>query len=56
MEKVKSCCICGKELKSHLEYNNPYPISKDDRDVCCGICNITFVVPERMKRLTNSRR
>ena len=56
MEKVKSCCICGKELKNYLDYNNPYPISRNEEDVCCSICNNTIVIPERIKRLTNSRR
>ena len=56
MEKVKSCCICGKELKSHLDCNNPYPVSTKDNDVCCSICNNMIVIPERIKRLTNSRR
>ncbi len=56
MEEVKICCICGKEIKSILDCNNPYPVSVKPDDVCCPLCNGMFVIPERIKRLTNSRR
>lgn len=43
---VKTCCICGKVLHSPWDENNPRPYK--DSGVCCGDCNTTYVIPERM--------
>lgn len=45
------CCLCKKEIdetNTFMSYgNNAQPLA-DGR--CCDICNITKVIPERMKR------
>ena len=42
------CCLCGRDLpEQHPGRNNPYPLAK--KGSCCGICNITKVIPARMK-------
>ena len=35
----KKCCLCGKEMKSFYEENNPWPLAKGDDDRCCSSCN-----------------
>ncbi len=41
------CCICEKPITDYG--NNPQPIKKEGR--CCDICNMTIVIPSRMKYL-----
>lgn len=43
--KVKRCCICGKEIKG--VGNDPYPVREEGR--CCQYCNYTIVLPERVR-------
>lgn len=39
------CCICGKE---HVGYgHNPNPVTTDGE--CCDNCNVTIVIPARIK-------
>lgn len=45
------CCICGKEIHGHG--NNPYPVKDEGR--CCAECNVTIVIPERIKLFTTVR-
>ena len=44
------CCLCGKEIEIEdcgwSEGNNAQPLM-DGR--CCNECNITKVIPERLK-------
>ena len=49
-KKKKVCCICGKEFTGWG--NNPYPIKEDGE--CCRVCNISVVLPRRIK-LMNER-
>ena len=42
------CCICNKEIEDKWG-NNPYPVSKNQKDRCCNKCNETVVIPERIK-------
>ena len=46
------CCICEKPITDYG--NNPQPIKKEGR--CCDICNITIVIPSRMKYLHDYER
>lgn len=41
------CCICEKPITDYG--NNPQPIKKEGR--CCDQCNMTIVIPSRMKYL-----
>ena len=49
MERKFKCCICEKICYGYG--NNPYPISKDQDDVCCDNCNTTKVIPARVQKL-----
>lgn len=44
------CCICGKEIIGYG--NNAYPYGTTGNDRCCDECNVTKVIPERI-RLTS---
>ena len=44
IREVKFCCICGKHIDGHG--HNASPI-KDG--TCCDECNMTKVIPERIK-------
>lgn len=44
LDKVKTCCICGKEYTGWG--NNPWPIKHDG--YCCDKCNETKVIPARL--------
>lgn len=41
------CCICGELIKGYG--NSPWPICEDENARCCDYCNMTVVVPERIK-------
>lgn len=43
------CCICGKQSVGYG--NNPWPVSDNNEDRCCDFCNITKVIPARLKEL-----
>lgn len=43
------CVICGKEIKTIFDGNNPDPIAVSGR--CCSDCNYAVVIPARMARL-----
>ena len=47
-----NCCICGQEITGLG--NNPRPVKDSGR--CCDMCNVHVVIPERIKRITNSRK
>ena len=40
----EKCVICGKEIIGYG--NNAEPVSKGR---CCDVCNITVVIPERLR-------
>jgi ribosomal protein S13 len=40
------CDICGKEFEGYG--NNPAPL---DGKICCDKCNVTYVIPARLKKL-----
>jgi hypothetical protein len=57
--KQMKCCICDIEIDNGMDYHNPSPLGKNGRyekffqhsgDVCCTYCNITKVIPERIKQ------
>lgn len=41
------CCLCGQECENQWG-NNPYPLSDNEKDRCCDICNMAKVVPARL--------
>ena len=57
------CCICGKPLYNghHRELsldakitymgNSPWPVNEDSDARCCDECNMTVVVPARIKNM-----
>ena len=47
MTKTFVCCICGAECMGYG--NNPYPVVEDKKAVCCDKCNVTRVIPARLK-------
>mgnify|MGYP001243595858 CR=1 FL=1 len=49
-KKLMKCCICEIEIDNGMDYHNPTPLGKD---VCCTYCNITKVLPARLKNLGN---
>lgn len=49
-DKVKKCCICGKEFTGFG--NNPEPVKHDGE--CCNECNMQYVIPERIAALAES--
>lgn len=42
------CCFCGKECENEFG-NNPYPVNKDENARCCNDCNMSIVLPARIK-------
>ena len=46
--KQMKCCVCEVEIDNGMDYHNPSPLGKSG-DVCCTYCNITKVIPERLK-------
>ena len=60
VEKFK-CCICHKDTEGWG--NNPEPLGKTTKDGmiladdngmpirCCDVCNSSFVIPARLKKL-----
>lgn len=47
VEFIKTCCICGKDFTGYG--NNPDPVKTDGK--CCDECNLTVVIPARMRLL-----
>ena len=47
-DKQMKCCICETEIDNGMDYHSPAPLGKSG-DVCCTYCNITKVIPERLK-------
>ena len=46
-EETFKCCICLNECRGLG--NNPDPISENEDDRCCDNCNMTKVIPARLK-------
>jgi hypothetical protein len=44
---MSKCSICGKDIRGFG--NNAWQISKE---ICCDVCNLTIVIPERIKLST----
>ena len=42
----RKCCMCGKPLAVR-EFNSPWPLREQGK--CCDICNISVVMPARMR-------
>ena len=51
MKKGFVCCLCGKRVLGwgdNQQYgNNPLPLKDGE---CCDKCNMTKVIPERIKK------
>ena len=54
-DELKECCICGKPLPNPRTWNNPYPVSADEDDVCCSECNATRVIPARLRQAARGK-
>lgn len=50
--KKPICCLCGRECENEWG-NSPWPLSKNDNDRCCDLCNFTQVLPVRMLNAKN---
>lgn len=44
MKKTYKCCFCNKKFNNFG--NNALPLKEG---TCCDICNIKYVIPERLK-------
>ena len=51
--KTYKCCFCKQVFRGWG--NNPAPVNNDENAICCDICNITIVIPERIQRLREHR-
>lgn len=49
--KAYRCVFCERIYEGYG--NNPLPLKKGE---CCDSCNATIVIPERIKRMKESRR
>ena len=49
MEKIEKCCLCGKDYEGYG--NNAQPVCEGR---CCDHCNLSIVIPERIRRLQGS--
>lgn len=48
----EKCCLCGCKLpEKHPGLNNPAPLAESNLH-CCDKCNMTKVIPERLRRLS----
>jgi len=45
-KRTYKCCLCGNKYEGYG--NNPWPISLDEEDRCCDMCNVTKVIPARI--------
>lgn len=45
--RTYKCCICNNSFKGYG--NDPNPLK--DTGKCCNNCNLTKVIPERMKHM-----
>lgn len=48
-KKVRRCVICGVVLPKGEYGNNPEPIKPFSSGVCCNECNMSQVIPARLK-------
>jgi hypothetical protein len=51
LNKRKKCSICKKEICGYD--NNAEPVNKGK---CCNDCNITKVIPARLKQINDSKK
>jgi hypothetical protein len=52
--KNPKCCLCGNTCENEWG-NNPYPLSKNENDRCCNVCNDTKVIPARLEKLIKDK-
>lgn len=52
-EARKTCCICGAEITGYG--NNPDPLEYPKGAVCCDRCNLSTVIPARIKQAQAGR-
>ena len=51
--KPTVCCFCGQEFYGFG--NNPWPANSDVNARCCDHCNMTVVLPARIKQMTEKQ-
>jgi len=58
-EKPIKCCLCGEDIAvtpTGWRYgNNPQPLTDNDEDRCCDLCNSTKVIPKRIEGMFASK-
>ena len=54
LRERRYCCICGKRIEGYG--NEPWPIVLEPGERCCDLCNLTEVVPARMRQLKERKR
>lgn len=52
-ERTYTCCICKEQFNGWG--NNPWPIANDEGSICCDLCNMAYVIPQRLKLLKEKR-
>jgi hypothetical protein len=54
-DKRRTCCICGERFTGMG--NNPEPLGGEDPEArCCDDCNVSKVIPARLKALSYFKR
>jgi len=46
---MTDCILCGESIEDFG--HNPWPLSTDEEDRCCDVCNVLHVVPARIEML-----
>lgn len=49
---VCNCAVCNETILGMG--NNPYPLIVDDEARVCDVCNIEYVIPIRLLRMSNA--
>ena len=54
LKEPRFCCICGNRIEGFG--NEPWPIVLEPGERCCDLCNITEVVPARLRQLREHKK
>ena len=49
-EESAKCSICSEEIQDWIGHN-AQPVNNGR---CCNMCNMTFVIPERIREMSNN--
>jgi hypothetical protein len=45
-QPTRKCCLCDREFSGYGNNAEPLKIG-----ICCDVCNVTKVIPERLRRV-----